>query len=170
MNHRKIQLLRQLHWLYLRLLALRLRQQIVTGKMESGEALAILAASAVGIDVSPNDVAPDELGCSESVSELINLLIPFKIQTFTGYLNDQLISDKRVKGVIIVFRPGDIVISPTPFPGSPKIGHTAIIGRGGKWYSNSSYSGVWEQNYDYLSWRERYQKKLGLPLNVFRLT
>jgi len=169
MDYRRINLLRQLQWLYLRLLAMKLRQQISGGKIEAGEALATLAASAVGIDVSPNDVAPDELGCAESVSELINLLMPFKIQTFTGYLNDQLISDRRITGSVYEFRPGDIVVSPTPFPGSPKIGHTAIIGRGGKWYSNSSYSGVWEQNYDYISWRLRYQVKLGLPLNVFRL-
>jgi len=128
--------------------------------------------ASVGMDASPADLAPDELGCAETVSEIARKVIP-KFPRITGtwtlwdYLrksNDWTLVDTP--------EPGDILISPTgtSSKGSrrPFVGHTGYVGQRSKVYSNDSFTGNFEQNFTLESWSARYEVKGGYPIYYFR--
>ncbi len=123
----------------------------------------------LGRDASPNDVAPDLLGCAESVTNIIQDVLPdFPIITGTWTLWDKLENDERFKRVTIPM-PGDIIISPTgtvkdaPFPG-----HVGIFGRDGYIMSNNSYTGLWEESHSLEGWNLRY-KDAGYQVLFYKL-
>jgi hypothetical protein len=168
MDYRRSELIRKVQWLTLLLIAKRLRADIKAGKIKFGDALCLLSEMGVGIDVSPEDIASDEYGCSESVTRLIGLLFPFKTETFTGYLEAKLLAAGwyNIKGDTP--REGDIVLSPTPYVGSQNVGHVGIIGKNKTIYSNSSTSGTWQQNYTLDTWTKRYNQTKNLPIIYLR--
>lgn len=135
-----------------------------------GQVIFETAKRYLGLDASPNDLAPDELGCAETVSTLINLAgyeMPFLVSTaelYTYFIHD----NKWVK----VTSPlaGDIVISPTGMGGQNGIshGHTGIVGSASVIMSNSSATGTFEPNYTISSWTTRYKIKGGFPIYYFR--
>ncbi len=168
MDYRRSELIRKAQWFTLLLIAKRLRSDIQTGKIKFGDALCLVSEMGVGIDVSPNDVAPDELGCAESVTYLLSLLTTFPTETFTGYLKDRLLAREwyDIKGDTP--KPGDIVLSPTPYAGSSNVGHVGIVGKNKTIYSNSSASGTWQQNYTIESWAKYFRDKKALELIFLR--
>jgi hypothetical protein len=128
------------------------------------------ALSFVGKDASPDDLASDELGCAESVTNVIKKVLPdFPIITGTWTLYDRLRKDTRFKKVTTP-QVGDIIISPTgsvakaTFPG-----HVGVVGMGHTIMSNSSATGIFESNYTFESWRARYRNIGGYPIYYFRL-
>lgn len=128
--------------------------------------------SYLGSDASPNDDAPDEYGCADSVSLIIiNTFGPIIKHTLaTGDLYKQLASSKDFKQVVD-FRLGDVLISPTGYaktPGTVKVGHTGIMGEDEEIMSNSSGTGLFTQNYTIKTWIERYRKQGNFPLYFFR--
>lgn len=136
--------------------------------------LADYAEAFLGTDASPNDVAPDELGCAESVSEIIQEIFPdFKMQPATWILKDQLDADSRFERVVKAKR-GDIIMSPTR-SGDPDvgfIGHTGIFQSPTQIMSNSSYSsppGMWEKNFTLDSWVKRYRGLGNLKIYYYRI-
>jgi len=144
-------------------------------KKSMNEKLYELAKSKIGIDVSPRDIAPDDLACAESVSTLLNIVDPtIPVMTGTYVLWDFIKDDIRFERI---YEPvaGCVVISPTGLGnGVLKNGHTGIYISDTEICSNSSYPdkngviGLWTQNYTRESWRARYYYKGGYPVYLFK--
>jgi hypothetical protein len=132
----------------------------------------------LGRDASPSDLAPDELGCADSVSAILfrafghKCGINYTISTSQMYY--QLLSSDKWMMVGTPQR-GDIIISPTGM-GDGRImngrritnGHVGIVGDGELIYSNSSANGIFEQNYTVQTWKDRYTTNGGYPVFYFR--
>lgn len=114
------------------------------------------AVKYLGTDASPRDLAPDALGCAESVSNVIRDVVPdFPIITGTWTLWDRLKKDKRFRQVHTPM-PGTIIIAPTGTVRSNIPGHVGIFGPGKEIYSSNSDTGIFEQNYTLESWNQYY--------------
>lgn len=127
-----------------------------------------VAINSLGQDASPKDRASDELGCAETVSELINLVTPFPIITGTWKLWDKLNKDERFEKINAP-EAGAIIISPTATGNGSIVGHTGICDTGNAIMSNDSFKGTFERNYTQDSWRERYKTQGGFPIHYYRL-
>ncbi len=128
------------------------------------------AKSLLGVDASPNDIAPDELGCAETVSNVIKKAgFPFPVIISTKELYAQFSHDE---GWLEVPNPlaGDVILSPTGLGGKNGItnGHTGVVGLNDVVMSNSSATGKFEANYTLKTWKARYQDKGGYPILFFR--
>ncbi len=114
------------------------------------------ALAAIGTDASPVDVASDDLGCAESVSNLISKVISFPIITGTWTLWDVFRRDKRFEEVSEYGGRGIIVICATG-TGNGKIrGHVGILGENKEIMSSSSETGLWGVFYNIKTWKKRY--------------
>lgn len=126
------------------------------------------ALTYLGKDASPNDLAPDELACAESVSDIINQAgFPMPIILSTKELYNYL----KINWLQITTPlAGDVIISPTGLGGNNGItnGHTGIVGLNGVIMSNNSATGNFLQNYTLSTWKARYQDKGGFPILFFR--
>lgn len=127
------------------------------------------AVSCLGIDASPADVAPDEYGCAETVSDILIISgINLPVLTLTTDLYRHFIKHfQRTTEPL----PGDIIISPTGYgmTGIIPNGHVGIMYTGGRIMSNSSATGTFEINYSLDSWGARYGKQGGYPVEFFRV-
>lgn len=133
--------------------------------------LYLQALKHLGTDASPNDVAPDELGCADSVSQILLKTFPgiIKGSVSTRELNQQLNSSKHFVRVT-KFLPGDIIMSPTGSGnGGLRNGHVGIVGEEENIMSNSSATGKWENNYNLKSWVARYRVMGGYPIFFYRI-
>lgn len=128
------------------------------------------ALAALGTDASPSDLAPDELGCAETVNAIVKKALGYEVG---GTLSTNLMykalltSSKFIK--VDQALPGDIIISPTGY-GNGKLsnGHVAIAGENDTIMSNSSATGTFESNYTQKTWDARYVTKGGYPKAFFR--
>jgi hypothetical protein len=137
--------------------------------LSNREKLHALAVSFLGVDASPSDLAPDELGCAESVSNIINALISFPIITGTWTLWDKLMKDARFESVGVPMA-GDIIISPTATGNGSIVGHVGIVTFEDRIMSSDSYKqGKFLTNFTLVTWQNRYMKKGGFPVYYFRL-
>jgi hypothetical protein len=123
-------------------------------------------------DASPFDEAPDEYGCADSLSKVINSAFPKCIvgSVSTKELYNQLLNSKQFVKVKDL-EAGDIIISPTGSntkDGGIPNGHCGIVGEDGEIMSNSSDTGKWTQNYTIESWIRRYRNKGWYPIYSFR--
>lgn len=131
-----------------------------------------VAVNSLGVDTSPNDFAPDEYGCADSVSGVLQSAlggekgIDWAIST--AILYRELLTSKAwclVQSPL----PGDIIISPTGYGnGGLANGHVGICATGDRIMSNSSLKGVWEQNFTTQTWKDRYVTLGGFPVYYFR--
>lgn len=97
-------------------------------------------------DVSPLDLATDELGCAESVSNLIKKVFPdFPIILGTADLFWKLKIDRRFKLVTTPIK-GCIIVSPKV---NQTYGHTGIFITEFRIASNNSKTGLFQGNYDW---------------------
>lgn len=148
--------------------------QIINPINEGNNRLILFSAavSSLGTDASPNDVAPDEYGCAETVWDILALAFPFKVGfPFTVSTNQMF---KYLSGsplYIQIDQPaeGDIVISPTGY-GNGKLpnGHVGIKGENDTIMSNDSFSGTFGENYTLSTWKSRYVDLGGYPMVFFR--
>lgn len=135
-----------------------------------GEKLYLLALSKLGTDVSPADLAKDELGCAESVSALLHEAfgdVPAGILG-TYDLYNVLASHTKFERVLSEV-PGDVIICVTGQGSNPDIphGHTGICGK--RWImSNDSKSGTFVANYTFSSWWGYFKTKGRYPVHYFR--
>lgn len=123
------------------------------------------ALNGIGIDVSPEDLASDELGCAESVTNILNKTVGTPIILGTWTLNEHLKNSPEWE---LVTNPiaGDVVISPTGAGGRGKIGHTGIVGLNNIIMSNNSWTGKWSTHYTIDTWRAKYST---FPVYYYRL-
>lgn len=140
-------------------------------KLSNRMKLYAAALQSIGTDASPNDVAPDELGCAETVNAIFKSVFKSEIGggLSTAHMFKALNSDARFMKVD-QFLPGDIIISPTGM-GNGKLsnGHVGIVGLDEKVMSNSSATGTFEENYTIKSWIKRYRNQGGYPIYFFRV-
>ncbi len=135
-----------------------------------GQAILQSAKNQLGSDASPNDEAPDELGCAETVTCVLRKAgcnIPIILST--AQLYTWLEKSPEWLEVPLPL-PGDIILSPTGTGGKNGIrnGHVGIVGNDGWIMSNNSFSGVFERNYTLASWKYRYIISGGYKLAFFR--
>lgn len=135
-----------------------------------------VAFDCIGKDASPLDDAPDELGCADSVSRLIQKVLPdFPLQVGTIGLLEQLIDDPRFVEIDL-YDYGCVIVSPTG-QGNGRLsnGHTGIIGKniapnGTLWImSNNSNTGTWEVDWTVKSWEKYYNQLGGFPIRIFKI-
>lgn len=136
--------------------------------------LILLAAAfkALGTDASPADVAPDELGCAETVYDILATAFPsnvgFSFTVSTSQLYRSLLASSKYMQIDQPLE-GDIVISPTGYGnGNLSNGHVGIKGELDKIMSNSSDTGTFVENYTVETWRARYVAIGGYPMVFFR--
>lgn len=130
----------------------------------------------VGTDASPNDKAPDEVGCAESVSEILNDLFPnFPIWTGTWNLGDYLSKDARFERKYYsrtdTIPSGTIIICRT-LPNKPFPGHVGIVGINNTIFSNDSrkeFLGKFLMNYTYEKWIERWCVQGGYAVEFYQI-
>lgn len=135
------------------------------------------ALQCLGKDASPNDVAPDEYGCAETVNAIHKMAFgsPIGGDISTYRLYDAL---KKSNVFVKVDRPleGDIIISPTGYGnGSMPSGHVGIMGTINNndinlstIMSNTSKTGIFLENYTLAGWKVRYREKGGYPVEYWR--
>jgi hypothetical protein len=131
------------------------------------------AVKYLGTDASPNDIASDNFGCAESVSNIIaGIVRGFPILTGTWSLYDIVRLSPRFLPVSPgeVPQPGDLIICVTgQGKGSIPNGHVGIVSTEGVIMSNDSRTGKFEANYTFKSWNDRYVVKGRYPVHIFRL-
>jgi len=129
----------------------------------------------LGRDASPNDEAPDELGCADSVQEIYKAEFgryvgPIKTNA-TWVMKGHLDASPNFKKVDTP-QAGDIIISETRWIGDvQQIGHVGICGPAGVIYSNNSFGrdkGTFTANFTQASWKASYQTKKGLKVTLYR--
>src|SRR3990167_7684665 len=140
--------------------------------LSNREKLYEVSKASISKEMSPNDIAPDELACVESLNEVYKKAFGTVISmglayTSTAALLGVLASDGRFKGV---HEPlfGDIIISPTGAGNGTIRGHCGVIGK--SWImSNDSRTGKWEPNYTLAQWTGFFNGKGELPVHFFRV-
>lgn len=110
-------------------------------------------------------------GCAEAVNRIFRECFGNEIggDVSTARLYKALESSYRFNKVTVPMR-GDVVISPTGYgSGAIPNGHVGIMSDNGQIMSNSSKTGLWEENYSIESWDKRYRKEGGYPVYYFRV-
>lgn len=139
---------------------------------EARKELFFFACTFLGKDASPEDIATDEYGCAETVTDIVHKCfgdLPKEGKTIvsTTKLYEQLKKHPKFRQTFNL-KPGNIIISPTGYGnGTIKNGHTGIIGENQTIMSNSSKTGNFEKNYTIKSWVDRFRLKGGFPVFVF---
>lgn len=152
--------------LYRKLITKRQTTALIASRREQ---LFDAAQEAIGTDASPSDIAPDELGCAESVSKLIkSVLRYFAVVTGTWSLWDVLRRHEQFQEVDSPL-PGDIIISPTGTGNGSMRGHTGIVGNDLTVLSNDSSTGTFEENYTIAAWIKLYGGAGGFPVHYYRI-
>jgi hypothetical protein len=134
------------------------------------------AVSFIGKDASPQDFAPDEYGCMESVSRVLqeafpDMQFPLILSTREGY--DYFRFNHAFKEIAQPVY-GCIIISATGSGnGSVSNGHVGIVGKytspdNSVWVmSNDSRTGTWEASFTVNSWNRYYKDRGGMATHYF---
>jgi hypothetical protein len=105
-----------------------------------------------------------ELGCSEAVNYIFKQAIGKEIggdySTYRMYLC--LKKDERFEKVASPAK-GDIIISPTGF--GKGNGHVGIMSDGNKIMSNNSYTFLWDEHLDLITWKKFFAS---FPIEFYR--
>lgn len=135
------------------------------------ERIANAAVKALGTDASPSDKADDELGCAESVSNVIGtVLLDFPEVVGTPELYDILRKDVRFKRVTDP-KKGCIVISPSVIRNGVRVyGHTGIYINDNEIASNRSKTGLWTVTHTRPEWINYYYGHQKLTGYLFQPT
>lgn len=136
------------------------------------------AFSLLGMDASPQDIVPDEFGCAETLSRVVQKAFPdlkFPTLLSTREMYSHLTRSPSFEEVDEPIY-GDIIISVTGLGnGSVPNGHCGVVGRhlapnGSLWImSNDSRSGTWEANYSIEGWRRFFETRGGMKTHYFRV-
>lgn len=123
------------------------------------------AIAMLGKDASPKNLAPKEVACAESVSNILHSIFPDFPENIVG--TDALFAElKRSSHFVGVLNPkeGTIVVSPR----TPMInGHTGIYTHSNTIASNDSHDGLFKENYTRESWRRTFIAGRGLKGYLF---
>lgn len=138
-------------------------------KPTNQERLYQTAKDSLGRDASPKDIAPDNLGCAETISEIIRKALPeiyCPVMTGTQELFNFLKTSPDFQQVLVP-DPGSVIICVTGTGnGLVAHGHAGIIGKYGI-CSNDSRSGLFLENYTLDSWKRYFEVKGGFKSHYF---
>lgn len=164
----KLAILQRLQALYFQLQVLLEYRKNPEG-LNNREKLYYKALSYLGKDASPNDVAPDELGCAESVNDIHKACFGFPIggDVSTYRMYQALMNSPFFTFVTSPLR-GDVIISPTGWGNGSIPGHCGIMGDNGVIYSNNSKTGNFDSHHTLETWKARYQQIGNFPIMFFR--
>ena len=128
------------------------------------------ALTCLNTEASPNDLAPDELGCAETVNAIHKKVFGFEVG---GNLSTNRMYKALDKNPLFVRidnpSEGDIVISPTGYGnGRLSNGHVGIVSKDGMVMSNDSATGLFIENFTLDTWKARYRDIGGYPVAFFR--
>lgn len=146
--------------------------QTIIDRLMNKRTLLDVCEEYLGKDASPQDAAPDELGCADTVTTLMRKVypsVPHMVSTveLSKWLSDPKNGYARVNDP----EPEDIIVSPTS---GTKVGHTGIFLDDDVIASNDSglyhrpNQGKFFKNYSMTTWTRRFRDRLGLPVYVFR--
>lgn len=121
-----------------------------------------------GVDLSM--LAPDELGCAESVSRLLNILDDrTPIVTGTWTLNDYILKNGSRFEILKKAEDGCIVMAVTGTGnGILKNGHVGFYVKG-RVLSNNSYTGEWDDHYSIEEFVARYHGLGGFIIRFYKV-
>ena len=149
-------------------------QNAPEAQISRSEALYRAAKASIGKEMSPEDNAPDELACAESLCRVIQLVYPdFPLHISTARLYEELRKSPHFKQTSTPVR-GAVSIFPTEFKnGFTNFGHCGVVGNTHVMSNQSFLStthnyprGTWQPNYTRAEW-EAAAKQRGLPLYYF---
>lgn len=143
--------------------------QTLIGSKPNAELLYKQATLYLGKDASPLDIVADEVGCAESVTEILRQVIDYPITVGTWTLNDMLSRDSRFLVIREIPQKGDIIISPTGTGNGTIRGHVGIVGLDNVIMSARSDTGLWSTFYNLDTWKARYVGIGGFPVNYYRI-
>lgn len=140
------------------------------------------ALDSLGIDNTPNDIIPDEVGCMEAVDTIHRMALGYYINgkrsgiTVSTYQGWRIMRDSALFTAVDRPMEGDILIYPSGTGnGNLSNGHVFICGKVNinepeqtKLMSNSSASGTFEQNYTVATAKARYETLGGYKGYWFR--
>lgn len=170
-NYRFAIISRALAYITLKVKQLFMDIQTNTPSFDNSVKLFQTAKSCLGTDASPNDAAPDELGCAETINEIYKKAFGEPIGGgVSTYLLYKALKTHPFFQKVDVATPGVIVISPTGYGGKNGVlhGHAGIAGENGIIMSNDSNTGKFLENFTVESWRNRFERKGGYPVLFYR--
>ena len=136
-------------------------------QISSTERLIAAVKESIGKDASPENKASKEVGCAESISNLLHSVFPeFPAGVVsTANLFLKLRQSPLFKGVLEP-KAGGIVISPRT---ETINGHVGCFITDTEIVSNDSATGLMKQNYRWNEWIEEFKNKRGLRIYLFQL-
>lgn len=137
----------------------------------AGQKLYSAAAASMGKHMTLDQTVPADVGCAEAVSAILRLAgvpgVPPGGIPGTAQLNGWLSGSDLFVSVASPL-PGDVIISPTGYPGATLAhGHTGIVMNSGI-CSNNSATGLWDEHWTLPAWRDYYGTKGKLPVYFYR--
>ena len=123
----------------------------------------------LGRDASPADLAPDEVGCAETVTTILKQVYPeTPILTGTYSLLDYLRNPKNGWKQIDHPEPEAIILCATGTGNGSIPGHTGFCDENLNIMSNDSKTGKFLTNYTLKTWRDRYVLKGDYKIYYFK--
>lgn len=144
--------------------------QAIVNFLMNKKTLLQVCTDALGTDASPSDEAPDELGCANSVTELLRKVYPEtpKINgTWTLY--QYLLNPKNKWKQVNEYEAECVVISPTGL--GTGTGHTGIVMEDNTIASSNSFGlnkGRFTKNYTPQVWEKKYTGGQKIPTFIFK--
>ena len=118
-------------------------------------------------DTDLSFIAPDDVGCAESVTRLLRevdpTLSPVILGTYT--LLEHLRTSPRFKEIGVPIN-GCLVLAATGTGNGTIQGHVGIFDNGRVW-SNNSYKGVWDAHFTLQAFKARYTLQGGMKVRHF---
>ena len=131
------------------------------------EKMLVAANRFIGMDASPEDNVPDEVGCVESIVNIIKDVYPdFPTIYHTMLLYYELVKNPNFKSTLEI-KPGHLIVSPTGSGNGTVRGHCGVVAEDNKIISSNSTTGKWESNYTLNGWIDSFRVKGGLRIYVF---
>lgn len=125
------------------------------------------AVAMIGKEMSPADIAKDEVGCAESYCNAARAAYPdMPIIVSTASLLAFFRKDKRFKQTLDLL-PGNVLIAATGTGNGTMRGHVWVIGETYTAMSNDSTTGLWQRNYTIDQIVARWRKQGGMQLFCF---
>ena len=117
-----------------------------------------------GKDLS--QIAPNDVGCAESVTRITNVLFGDDVITGTYSLLGHFLKNKIVWKEVYAPSDGVVVLSATGTGNGSIPGHVGIYDKGRVW-SNNSISGKWDAHFSHQAFVYRYKVLGGMKVRYF---
>ncbi len=136
-------------------------------RMTNIEKLITAAKNSVGLDLSPKNLAPQELSCAEGLSAIIHSVIPSFPTDILSTLNLKAELDKSpYLERVYAIEPGVIIVSPRT---ETVNGHCGVFIENKEIISNDSSTGNMAKNYTWNEWITEFKDRRGLRIYLWKV-